>query len=337
MRILIVAVVALGSLWGGWWWVAATGAERAARGMFDAARAAGIEAALEDLSVAGFPNRVDITMNAPALRDPASGWGWQSDFVQFFALSYNPWRHMAAFAPVQRVSTPLGSAVLTTEKAMASLRLGAGFDFAFEDFRLDLNAPTLSVTGEGDMRAQRAFLALRRAPDTQARYEAHLEIEEPAADPRLVAALADSLGLPHHLETLRLALDVEFDAPLDRHAAAHPPAVLRIAIGEARLRWGTIEISAEGEIVPDEIGRAEGVVMIRVSDWKALLSVAVSAGWLRAEDAPRWERMASLIGGAGAPEGGLVVPLGMGSGQMLLGPLPLGPAPVIAPPRPGAG
>jgi hypothetical protein len=337
MRFLIVAVVAFASLWGGWWWVAATGAERVARAMFDTARAGGIEATVEDISVSGFPNRVDMTFAAPVLNDPASGWGWQAEFVQFFALTYNPWRHMAAFSPVQRLSTPLGSAVLATDKAMASLRLGDGLDFAFEDFRLDLAAPALSVLDAGEMRAQRAFLALRRAPGTFARYEAHLDIEEPAADPRLVAALADSVGLPHHLETLRLALGVEFDAPLDRHATARPPVVLRIAVTEARLRWGSIEVSAEGEIVPDALGRAEGVVMIRVSDWKSLLAVAVSAGWIAPGDAPRWERIATLIGGAGAPEGGLIVPLGMGGGQMLLGPVPIGPAPFIAPPRPAAG
>ena len=71
MRILLAIVAVLALAWGGWWFVSARALERAAEAALAAAPRAGIAVGHAGIEVRGFPNRLDLTISAPTMRDPA--------------------------------------------------------------------------------------------------------------------------------------------------------------------------------------------------------------------------------------------------------------------------
>jgi len=328
MRILTGLVIVLAGLWFAWWWIAATAAERGAGAILANLRAQGLEAEAREISVAGFPNRVDLTLDAPRLATP-DGWGWEADFVQLFALTYRPWHLIAAFAPVQRFATPIAPAVLAFDKGQASLVLKPGPDLVFDRFVLDLANPALSVEGEGETRAARALVAARRVEGAPARYDLSLDIAEPAADPRLVAALAAHTAsgrFPHHLGLLRLDLAVDLSAPLDRHAAARPPRPVALELRAADIAWGDIALGAAGRVNAAPDGTLTGEIRLGVRNWRLALGVAQAAGWVGEPAARNTERILRLFARPDDPES-LDIPLVLAEGQMSLGAIRLGAAP----------
>lgn len=327
MRILTGLVIVLAGLWFAWWWIAATAAERGAEAVLQGLRAQGVQAEVAEISVAGFPNRVDLTLNGPRLA-AADGWGWEAEFVQLFALTYRPWHLIAAFAPVQRFATPLAPVTLGFDKGQASLVLVPGPDLAFDRFVLDLASPVLSVEGEGETRAARVLIAARRVEGDPARYELRADVAEPAADPRLVAALAGMGSFPHHLRTLRAEIALDLDAPADRHAAVRPPRPVALEVRMAELEWGDVSISATGALRAAPDGTLTGEIRLGVRNWRLALGVAQAAGWIGEAGARNTERVLRLFARPDDPES-LDIPLVLGEGQMSLGAIRLGAAPKL--------
>ncbi len=325
MRILTGLVIVLAGLWFAWWWIAATAAERGAAAILQNLRAQGFEAETAAISVAGFPNRVDLTLDAPRIARP-DGWGWQSDFVQFFALTYRPWHLIAAFAPVQQIATPFAPAVLAFDKGQASLVLVPGADLAFDRFVLDLENPALTIEGEGETRAARALIAARRVEGAPARYDLNLEITEPAADPRLVEAISTLGSFPHQLKVLRLDLAVDLEAPLDRHAGTRPPRPVVLDLRAASVEWGDLALSAAGRVDAAPDGTLTGEIRLKVRNWRLALGVVRAAGWIGEAGARNTERILRLFARPDDPES-LDIPLVLGEGQMALGAIRLGAAP----------
>ena len=76
MRAILWLVLGLGVVWGSYWFVGSNVVENAAIDWFAHAADQGIAATEDGISVAGFPNRFDMTVTNPHLADPATGWGW---------------------------------------------------------------------------------------------------------------------------------------------------------------------------------------------------------------------------------------------------------------------
>lgn len=79
MRVILWLGLGLGVAWGGYWFVGSRAVEFQVTAIIADARNQGFEATTSAISVAGFPNRFDLTLTDPHFRDPASGWGWQAD------------------------------------------------------------------------------------------------------------------------------------------------------------------------------------------------------------------------------------------------------------------
>ncbi|MDO9525442.1 MAG: DUF2125 domain-containing protein [Gemmobacter sp.] len=324
MRALIWGVMLAGVLWCGWWWIAATGLDRGTDAWFKAQTDAGRIATRSGQVVHGFPSRLDLTVDNPVLGDPATGYGWSAPFVQVFALTYKPWHLIAAFAPEQTVSLPDGSSLrVTADKLMASLIVKPGP-------ALTLDRSTL--TGDG-LRVDRAGIAvdiesLRFGTRQGAAAHSHdLALELIGVTP---GALPPETGLAARIDVLRLETDLTFDAPLDRHSATTRPNLIAVNLREARVNWGDLVVHGAGRVAPDATGRAEGRIDIRIENWRLALKAAVAAGLITPDVAPTWAKGLDLLEKAGnAPEGQLSLPLILGNGRMSLGPLPLGPAPLL--------
>src|SRR5690606_31763771 len=92
LKALTVLAVVATFIWCGYWFVGARALDRAiGQGL------AHVPAlSTEGHTIRGFPNRFDITFDAPHLR--AEGVDWQAPFVQVFALSYRLNHLIAVFA-----------------------------------------------------------------------------------------------------------------------------------------------------------------------------------------------------------------------------------------------
>lgn len=325
MRALLGLVVLAFLGWSGWWWVASgaarTGTETALGGL----RAQGWDAAHAGLSVAGYPNRIDLTATEPRLALPGAGWGWAAPSVQVFALSYKPWHVIAAFAPEQDLNTPAGPMRLQADRLQSSVVVEPGTDLVLDRFQLAGEALTLS----GALAASADTLSLATRPTVGDRLAHDIGLALTGLRPDaavlalLPAALRDTGGAD-----MRVDASAAFDAPLDRHAATRPPRLTRLDLREALVGWGGVKAHLSGTLAPDAQGLAEGRLTLRLEGAPLALEAAVALGLIPPQTRAQWDNALRMLAPGGGP---LDLPLRLGGGMVMLGPLPLGPAPRLIP------
>lgn len=339
MRWLLWVVVAAGAIWSGVWFAASAALDRAARAAFAGAGAQGILASEAGIAVRGFPNRLDLTVTAPRLADPMTGAAWEAPFAQGFALVYRPWHLIGVVPAGQRLTLPDGTA-LTVERgtARASLVFDLATALPLDRFVLAWDGPAVVRERAGlppvAVAADSLRLATRRDPSRALWHEIGLEVAGLAPDAAVTAALPAGSGLPGAIEAVRLRAFAGLSAPLDRFAGQTRPGLTGLELREASLRWGALTVSAQGALAADAEGLAEGRVDIRIEPWPLALEAAVAAGLVRPELAPTWAEVARRLAETSPDPQRLDLPLTFARGRMALGPLPLGPAPRLAP---GAG
>lgn len=298
--------------WGGYWFAGSRALDRAlTEGL---ARQSAFSVAGH--RILGFPNRFDITFDAPRLR--IAGGAWSADFLQIFALSYRLNHLIAVFSPEQRVAWAGRDLTLQAADLRASVQMEAGLDLPLDQTALVGADLTLSE-GAAVHRLGTLRLASRRiAPALQ---DVAVLAEEVQPDPAMMDRLDPSRLLPRHFRVLRLDAEVETDRPLDRHAlTGAPPSLARLTLTGARIAWVDSDVSLRGRLTPDSRGALSGEVALRVEGWPALLARARAAGLLdRAQDGP----LGALIGALPTEaEGETVdVPLSVVSGDVWLGPI----------------
>lgn len=323
MRWVIWSVGIAGMAWGGWWYIAAQGAERFGHAGFEALRAEGYAAAHAGIKVQGFPNRVDLTITAPELASPDGQMSWRSDFLQLFSLSYKPWHVIATVAPEQRLRLPAGELVIDSPRLRASVVSRPSTDLPLERFALEAEPIALTLDGVPIVSADKANLASRATPALPGAHDIGVRLD----GLRLAVATG---GLPSVIEALLIEARAELDAPLDRHASARPPRLDALSLHNLHMIWGEVRVQGEGRIAPDARGLTEGEITLRLRNWRLLLPVLVESGLIAPEFRPNLETALSFLSqrdNEGAET--LTLPLRMAGGATTLGPLPLGPAPVF--------
>lgn len=321
MRTLTWILIILAALYGGYWFVGARAAERAVETALQEAGARGIHIAHQGYGISGFPSRFDLTVTEP--RIDAGGVGWEAPFAQVFALSYTPWKLIAALPNEQTLrlqgqSIAIASTQMKASLFMkprnalpldrfdaviegASLRSDAGWSLGFA------SANASVIAGEGGA-AQAAFRVLDLLPDQ-----------------RLMATLNGAL--PATVERLDLLADLTLDAPLDVRGAA--PRLQQISLTEAHLVWGPLKLTAAGDLVADLQGQAEGTVQLRVEGWQEGLAALEAAGLVPEQFRLPLRSVLENLAAQSTEAGVLQLPLVMANGRMMLGPVPLGPAPLL--------
>lgn len=321
MRALLWVTVLAFAGWSGWWWFAQDRAVAGAEHWFASQRAAGWQAERQGIAVAGFPNRIDLTIDQPRLVSPGGAWGWQAPFVQIFALSYRPWHLIAALPPEQQLTTPAGPARLTAASLRSSLVLVPGADLALD--RLQLAGEQLALGGPLDLTLAQLSIATRPTLDRALSHDLGIELTGIGLPPGLIASLPAGL-LPAEIDRLRLDAALGFSAALDRHIGQTQPELTALALRDAELHWGPIRLQASGTLTPDAAGFAEGRLDLRLEGAREVLDLAQAIGLLTADTRPAWETMLGTLAPAGQP---LDLPLRLSGGLIQLGPMVLGPAP----------
>lgn len=321
MRALTWIVLIVGVIYCGYWFVAARQAETATLQALAEAEARGLEVRHQGLSIAGFPNRFDLTLTEPDVYHMQSGTGWRAPFLQVFALSYAPWNLIAALPNEQVLSLRGQNVTVNSTRMQASLFLRPRPSLPVRDVKWVAEGASLRSDAGWSMGFASANLSL---VGTEPGAEVAFRVLDLVPDQRISAQLS-SAGLPAAIGRIDALADLTLDRPVTLREA--PPAVQAIALRETHIDWGPVKVTGKGEVQADALGFAEGTIELRIAGWRTAYDAARAAGLLP-------ERMAVAVGSvlehlasrSGEPDS-IDLPLVMQQGRMMLGPMPLGPAP----------
>jgi hypothetical protein len=328
MRVLLAIVILAAAGWSGWWYLGATAHERAVTRWLDERRAAGWVAEAEEVRVTGFPNRIDTMVTGLDLADPEAGWSWRADEFQVLSLSYRPNHVIAVLPGPQVVATPFETITATSETLRGSVifrpspRLELDhMTFKIADMRLSSDRGWTAGIGE-------AILATRAADGVANAHDLAFNATDLA-----LPAVTGGLGagvLPGAIETVALDATLAFDRPWDRASVeAGNPTLESVRVRDVSLTWGKLDLRGHGTLEVDEQGFAQGRLDLRARNWEEMIDVAEAAGALAPGVAGAVRAGLGLIAGLGG-SGAINVPLDFEGGQARLGPVVIGPAPVLA-------
>ena len=332
MRKLLWVLITLSVLWSGYWFVGAAVVRAGAEQWFADQAAQGITAEKTSLTVAGFPNRFDLTVEGLSLADPKTGIGWTAPFAQIFAMTWKPWHLIAALPPSQTIRLPDQEIGLTSTRLMASARARPDMSVPLAEVVVDGSALQATSSQGWSLGAASLIFAVRADASRDAAYDVSLDVKGVAPDPEFLATLAPTSDLPPQIAVIRATLNARLSAPLDRHAGTTKPLLTGLEVQDVLLTWGDLGITAKGLIEPDADGYAAGRVEIQLTNWQRLIPLMVATGAVKPEVAPTVENMLKAMALQGGAEDVLTLPLTLAKGRMTLGPLPLGPAPLMLPP-----
>jgi hypothetical protein len=332
MRKLLFLLVTLTILWSGYWFVGSSVIRSTATSLIAAQAANGVTAETSSLSVAGFPNRFDLTAEGIRFADPASGIGWDAPFAQVFAMTWKPWHVIAALPPEQTVTLPGQEVTVTSEDLRSSLRARPAASLPLAMAIVE-SGPLSATSSLGwTFAAEKAVLSLGAAGGTPNGYDIAADIADLAPDPALLKLIAPEGGLAATISEIRLRANAILTAPLDRHAGETQPRLATLALTDLAVTWGEVSLTAEGSIAPDDQGLAAGRINFTIANWRRILPILVASGTVRPQLARTAETMLEgLARQTGDPEV-LKIPLTLQEGWMSFGPIPLGPAPAMIPP-----
>lgn len=326
MRFILWMGLVLGLLWGSYWFVGSVAIENGVTQWFADSQAQGLTAENEGIAVSGFPSRFDLTVTNPRLADPILGIGWKAPFAQVLSMTWKPW-HVIAVLPMDQEIEAAGRRIaVTTSKMAASLRLKPSTNLTFQE--LVIEAHDLALTSDLGWKSGVKAMVLALADERSATFSARLglDVMDLRPDPQLTGRLR---RLGDVVRQIHLDASLGLSAGLDRHIAETRPQITQLTVHDFKLTWGKLQLKAKGKIEPDLDGLAQGMIDFEITSWQEIPELAVALELIRPEMA------ASLMDGfrtlikPGADPDVLNLPLTFSNGWMTLGPLPLGPAPML--------
>lgn len=340
MRKLLFLILLGAGLWSGYWFIGSDQIRKGVEAGFADAAAQGLLAEKTGLTVAGFPNRFDVTVDELRLADPASGIAWQAPFIQVFAMTWKPWHIIAALPQSQVVSLPDQAVTVTSQDLKASLRAKPSTDLPLAEARVAGTSLALGSDQGWTLALGEFTLGLRAEPALgEAGYQLGYDLAPLTPDPAFVAAVnavsipdLSASDLPGTIDSLWGSIYLTFSAPLDRHAGEARPYLTRIEINQLNFAWGALAATAKGLVEADGNGFAAGKVTVEVTNWDRLPAILVATGAITPEAAPTVARGMQALAAQTAEPTVLSLTLVLQDGRMSFGPFPLGPAPLMIPP-----
>jgi hypothetical protein len=345
MRKLLFFSVVLVALWSGYWYVGRSAVRDGVNSWFADAAGQGLVAENTGVTVAGYPNRWDLTVEGLHLADPDAAVGWTAPFVQVFAMTWKPWHIIAAFPPDQEVALPDQVVTLASEGMRASFRAKPALDLPLAAVILETNRLTASSTAGWTVGAGRSVASISAdedvpgAGDALNTYVLSLDMADVTPDPAFLARVKavaipglPPSDLPQTMDRVIGSVFVTLSAPLDRHARKTKPYLTRIEVNQLNFAWGQLAATAKGLVEADDQGFAAGEITVEITNWNRLPAILVAAGLVKPEMAPTIARGMQALASQSPDLSVLSLTLKLTDGQMSFGPFPLGPAPRMVPP-----
>ncbi|WGW04351.1 DUF2125 domain-containing protein [Tropicibacter oceani] len=320
MKRLVLAISVAAILYAGFWALQAHNLRSGLERWFAERQQDGWDASYSDLSVRGFPNRLDVTLTDLVLANPDNQTTWRAPFFQMFSLVYRPEHWIFAWPDNQTVTTEAGEHQISSDGLRASL--------VIQDDRIlrsNLEAVVLNISG----------------PTNLAMAGLNLGVAVDDADPRLMriglnaAAIAGASGTlgpapDGKIDEITLRAEVSFDEVWTRDALkSDKPQPTRIVLPLAEYKANKLELKATGDWEVDNKGRLDGTATLRAVNWRELLEGAGAAGDLPEGLADFLTQTMGLVASLSGNKTTLDLTFGFNDGNVSLGIIPLGKAPRI--------
>ncbi|MFY0662242.1 MAG: DUF2125 domain-containing protein [Shimia sp.] len=328
MRLLTLLVLLAALAWSGFWLLGYGALTTAVPQWFEDRRAEGWVAEYDDLSVSGFPSRLDSTFENLTLADPQTGVAWDAPFFNLHALTYRPNHVISVWPNSQSIAIPGEKLSVTTGDMRASLVLDPGTDLTLNRANVAIESLGVTSTANWQLAASAVNLAMHRDAADTSTYRLAFKADD--LTPPAGYALPDGIDLPRSFSSFRADLTASFDRPWDRSAIEQSrpqPTALDLTLAE--VIWGDLQLHAAGKVSIDTSGYPTGEVTIRAVNWRDILNVARQSGHLPANVLDTVEQALGFIAQLSGNANELDIPLTFSNGATKLGPLPIGPAPRI--------
>lgn len=331
MRALLIAAIVAVAGWSAWWWFAASAQKFAWRTWLEDRQAAGWVAETSDISVRGYPNRIDTTLSDVRIANPKAGWAWSGPFFQTFMLSYKP-NHIIAVWPSEHTwSTPRGDVSFAAETMRGSVGFVPDTNLTLDRTQIEIR--DLGLTGSDWASALKSaqFASRRVLPPNAPEYSHQIGFD--AMDLTLAKPFkrkVDPLNiLPEALESAHFDLVLQYDQPWGRKSVeTTPPRLLAISVKDVDVIWGKLRIEAKGQVAVDRQGQADGALTIKARNWREIISL-LSAFGIPSELTENLESGLAVIARLSGDPRTIEVPLTFRNGQTRIGPVSIGPAPML--------
>lgn len=308
-----------------------------------AASSQDISAQWDELSMGGFPYRIEAGFQKPRIEAPHTpeAWAWSADGMSVGFMPYNL-KHL-----VLKVD---GEQQLLYRKPSEggrqhSIKMQAEGSFASYVALDDAPLGRLAIdiqNAKGQLDAQENYAATRLqlhlrpvpiegepvagAPPAPSRdYDLALQGENILLDPaRASPALGANISL-FIAQTRAKKLPVTGKASLVELLQSWRAAGGELAISDLTLKWGALDMTGRGILHLDETGRMAGRIDAVFSNYEQLLKSLVAADIITDAQARIATAGLSLFSQfQGSQDGAVKLPLVMRNGTLFLGPLPIG-------------
>jgi hypothetical protein len=331
MKVLAWILGIAAALWSGVWYLGATATERVSLAWLQQQADAGWAVSFDSVATAGFPLRFDTRFAALDLADPFTDLAWAADGFRLIQPAYQPQALRAIWPGEQVLSTPLQRLAIRSDLMQALLHLRPTDAFSLVRAEADLAGLAITSNWGWSSAIDTAQLVIADQDSDTARYDIRFDAQGFTPAGELLRLLDPGGQLPEAIERLNIETVLQFEQPWDiRALEVARPQITRIELAELRANWGTLALRASGDLDVDAAGIPTGNLAIRAENWQGMVDLGVNAGAIPAAMQSALESGLALIAGLSGRPGDLDVTLRFSEGQAYLGPIPLGPAPVLA-------
>ena len=332
MRALLAIVVLAALGWGGFWFWNASMRDRALTGWLEERRAAGWVAE-GDVRVTGFPNRVDSILTDLELANPAEGWSWTAPEFQILSQTWKPHHVIAVWPEHQTIATPYDTIAVTAGRMVGSAVFEPNLRLGLDHSTVELRDIALAGGAGWQAGLGEALFSVRRSPAPGAApftYDVDFNAKRLSLPEAWIARVKQSGLLPETIALGHLAAALTFDRAWDRPAIeGEPPRLLSMSISEMRFTWGRLDLLAAGTLGVDARGYAEGQLDLTANNWRGMLDVAERSGAVSPAFAGTLRGALGLYAALSGRGESLKAPLEFRNGEIRLGPVPIGRAPLL--------
>ena len=329
MRKLIVLVVVAATLYGGYWFVGRSQLQDRLTQALVQVDAGYYDLNYDTLRTRGFPSRFDTTITDLEFGDPATGLKYSASIFQLFALSYRPNEVIAVFPNEQTLDIAGDVFTILTNDMRASGKVRPSAALAVQSATIEADNPRIRTQDGAELAMASLLAAMRLTPETTQTYDVFLEARAIVL-PDDIRAMIDPQNLqPPVVQSLRFDSDVKLRAPIALNGSPDPAQIENLSIKEFALSWGDMSFSAIGEVTPDDNGILNGSISISARNWQQGLDLAVSTGAVKDERRFLVTEIANNMDETPHIPDTLTVTLNIVDGNMMLGMMPLGAAPVL--------
>lgn len=271
-----VVLCAASLSWGGYWVALAYLARQSADLAAQAIAQEGIPAEFSRAQIAGFPNKIALT-----LADLAVGEGgailWSTQAAKIEADATRPNRLFLDLSQPHRLAGDFGALTLDTAQAGLMVLFAPSWNLPVAD--VQFAAQDMRLTGRDMPDLALAAIAARITDrgSMEPVYDATIDVDQ--LD--MTGVMATWPQAYQVIQRISFAGDLVLDRPWDRRILLDGYPNLRgIDLRELRLEVGTSALLASGQLVVEANGLLSGTLSVSVDQWRPLLALARDQGFV---------------------------------------------------------